>query len=172
MAFQQAFAMIDSSQHDLKSFDCGKTDMNRYLTRYAEKNQKLGLSATWVLPVVETHPLPKTKIAAYYSLASTTVTSTEIPADYKLPRYPVPVVLLARLAVEQRFQRQGLGEKTLVSALRHCVVLTGKGLPAYGLVLDVLDAEALVFYQRFGLFKPLNDHPMRLFVGMHVLRQI
>ena len=82
------------------------------------------------------------------------------------------MVLLGRLAVDQRFQGQRLGEKTLVSALRHSVTLTERGLPAMGLILDVLDEDALAFYQRFELFQPFTDDPMRLFVPMKVVEQI
>ena len=89
-----------------------------------------------------------------------------------LPAYPVPVVLLARLAVNHCFQNQGLGEKTLVSALRQSVCLTDKGLPALGVVLDVLDNQALGFFQRFEVFHSFTNDPMRLFVPMNVLRKI
>jgi hypothetical protein len=76
------------------------------------------------------------------------------------------------LAVDQRFQGQRIGEKTLISAHRHSVTLTERGLPAMGLILDVLDEDALAFYQRFELFQPLTDDPMRLFVPMQVAEQI
>jgi hypothetical protein len=111
-------------------------------------------------------------IAAYYTLASATVHREQISTDQKLPAYPVPVVLIARLAVNGCFQKQGLGEKTLISALRQCVTLTDKGLPALGVILDVLDNDALSFYQQFDVFQPLTDSHMRLFVPMNVIRQI
>lgn len=172
MAFT-AFVLLDTKQHDVKSFDCGKLEMNLFLSRYADKNRILGLSSTWVLP--ESLPegeVKKAHIRAYYTLASTTVSREQIPTDIKLPAYPVPVVLLARLAVNGCFQKQGLGEKTLVSALRQCVCLTDKGLPALGVILDVLDNDALGFYLKFNVFQLFTDEPMRLFVPMKVLRQI
>ena len=46
MRFAQQFALLDPQQHDVKRFDCGKPDMNVFLSRYADKNKKLGLSAT------------------------------------------------------------------------------------------------------------------------------
>lgn len=146
--------------------------MNQYLTRFAAKNMGLKLSMTWVLPGEQTVVGQKTSIAAYYTLASCTVTREEIPADKRLPGYPVPVVLLARLAVDHHFQGQRLGEKTLVAALRHSVTLTERGLPAMGLILDVLDEDALAFYQRFDLFRPFTDDPMRLFLPMNIVAQI
>lgn len=173
MIFANQFVMLDPQQHDVKAFDCLKPDMNLFLSRYADKNKKLGLSATWVLVTQQTQDdTKKAVIGAYYTLASTTVSREQIPIDRNLPAYPVPVVLLARLAVNGCFQNQGLGEKTLVSALRQSVCLTDKGLPALGVVLDVLDNQALGFYQRFEVFHPFTNNPMRLFVPMTVLRKI
>lgn len=172
MAIQQDFVALNPSHFDVKAFDCGKPDMNSYLARFAAKNMGLKLSMTWVLPGDELVMGEKTPIAAYYTLATCTVSREEIPTDERLPGYPVPVVLLARLAVDHRFQGQRVGEKTLVSALRHSVTLTERGLPAMGLILDVLDDDALAFYQRFDLFQPFTDDPMRLFVPMKVVEQI
>jgi ribosomal protein S18 acetylase RimI-like enzyme len=172
LTVQQEFVALNPSHFDVKAFDCGKPDMNSYLARFAAKNMGLKLSMTWVLPGEELVMGEKTPIAAYYTLASCTVYREEIPTDERLPGYPVPVVLLARLAVDQRFQGQRLGEKTLVSALRHSVTLADRGLPAIGLILDVLDEDALAFYERFELFQPFTDDPMRLFVPMKVVEKI
>lgn len=173
MAFSQEFVLVDHTQYDLKAFNCGKPEMNKFLARFAVKNMRLGLSRTWVLPVVdENQQSQKAKIAAYYSLAFSTVTREEIPSDKSLPPYPVPVVLLARLAIDEQFKRQRLGEKTLITALRKSVELTDSGLPAFGVILDVLDEDALGFYQRYEMFEPFTDDPMRLFVSMHTLKQI
>ncbi|MCB1698272.1 MAG: GNAT family N-acetyltransferase [Pseudomonadales bacterium] len=172
MAFRQEFVALNLSRFAVKTFDCGKPDMNQYLARFAAKNMGLKLSMTWVLPGDEIVVGQKSPIAAYYTLASCTVTREEIPTDERLPGYPVPVVLLARLAVDHRFQGQRLGEKTLVSALRHSVTLTERGLPAMGLILDVLDDDAHSFYQKFDLFRPFTNDPMRLFVPMSIVQQI
>lgn len=172
MTIQQEFVALNPSHFDVKAFDCGKPDMNQYLARFAAKNIGLKLSMTWVLPGDEKITGRKAPIAAYYTLASCTVTREEIPTDTRLPGYPLPVVLLARLAVDRRFQGQRLGEKALVSALRHSISLTERGLPAIGLILDVLDEDALAFYQRFDLFQPFMDDPMRLFVPMNIVAQI
>lgn len=170
MAFLQEFVLVDKAQHDLKRFSCGKPDMDTFLARFAVKNMKLGLSSTWVLPVAE--EAAKAQVAAYYSLASSTVDRESIPTDKSLPGYPVSVVLLARLAVDQQFAKQRLGEKTLITALRKAVELTTTGLPAIGLILDVLDKDALGFYQHFEMFEPFTDDPMRLFVPMNTLKEL
>jgi len=161
---------LDKSKHNLKAFDCGKTGMNDFLSRFALKHARLGLSSTWVL--ASKQPGKMREVIGYYTLASSTVTKSGIPTNQSLPYYPIPVVLLARLAVEQKYQNKGLGAKILVSALRHTVKLTNRGLPAYGLVLDVLDNDALKFYQSFDFFEPFTDNPMRLFAGMDSIRQL
>lgn len=144
--------------------------MNTFLSRYATKHNKLGLSRTYVLTeIAQQETLP---IAAYYTLASSTVNRLDIPAQQSLPTYPVPVVMLARLAVDKRFQGQGLGSKTLIYALRQSVNLCKAGLPAYALILDVLDENAMAFYQQFEMFQPFTKDPMRLFVPMKTLEKI
>jgi len=173
LALLQEFVLADNTQHNLKRFDCGKSEMNQFLACFAVKNMQLGLSRTWVLPVIdEVQQSQKELLAAYYSLATSMVIREKIPSDKSLPGYPVPVVLLARLAVDKQFAGQGLGGKTLIMALRKAVQLTETGLPALGVVLDVLDDNALGFYQHYGMFRPFTDNPMQLFASMHALRQI
>lgn len=167
------FVLLDLAKHDVKGFDCGKPEMNLFLSRFADKNRKLGISSTWVLSD-NTPPETgeKAAIKAYFTLAYSTVTREKIPTDKNLPAYPVPVILLARLAVNSQYQGQNLGKKTLIIALRKCVDLTDRALPVLGVVLDVLDNQALSFYQKFNFFNPFSDDPMRLFVSLNVLKQI
>ncbi len=177
MAFSQAFVLVDHAKHDLKSFDCGKPDMNKFLARFAAKHMKLGVSRTWVLTVSgkasdKGREAPKMQVAAYYSLTFDTVARDEIPFKASLPAYPVPVAVIARLAVDKQFQRQKLGEKTLISALRKSAQLTDAGLPAIGVILDVLDENALTFYQKYDIFEAFTNDPMRLFTPMHLVKQI
>ena len=98
----------------------------------------------------------------------------ELPDPSRLPRYPLPVILLAQLGIDQRLHGQGLGAKTLVYALRHAYQIASnpKGLPAMGVVLDVLDQDALAFYQSFEFFLPLTNDPMKLFVPMTLLKTL
>jgi len=173
LAFRQEFVKVDKSRHDLRRFDCGKPAMNQFLARFAQKNMALGLSSTWVQEV-EASPHPKAAVATYYTLAMAAVHRAEIPETHRLPAYPVPVpvALLARLAVDRHFQGGGHGGKVLVYALRHIVRLCDLGLPAFGVVIDVLDDDALAFYRKFELFEPLSDAPMPVFVPMSTLREL
>jgi len=161
---------VSKSLHNLKSFDCGKPTVNIFLTKFAEKHGKLGLSRTYVLP--ELTESGKAPVAAYFTLTTSNVTREQMPTKRSLPHYPVPVVLKARLAVDSRRKGTGLGGKTLVYALREAVALSQAGLPSFGLILDVLDEDALGFYQHFDLFEPFTGDPMRLFASMKTLKQI
>ena len=168
------FLPLDPTAINVKSFDCGKDAINIYLRRYAAKNMALNLNRTFVLPYTSEESSEKSHVAAYYTLAHQTLVREELPDLSRLPRYPVPVILLAQLGIDRRFHRQGLGAKTLVHALRHAYQIASNpnGIPALGIVLDVLDQEALAFYRSFDFFLPLTDNPMKLFVPMGSLETL
>lgn len=170
MPTKKDFEAANKGLHDLKGFDCGKPTMNNFLNRNAVKHNELGLSRTYVLP--EPSKVGKAPVSACFTLANSYVLREEIPAEQSLPRYPIPVILLARLAVDNRYKGQGLGAKTLVYALRKALALSEAGLPAYGVILDVLDEDAFSFYQSFGGFKPFTDDPMRLYIPMKTVKQL
>ena len=168
------FLPLDTSAINVKSFDCGKDAINTYLRRYAAKNMALNLNRTFILPYTLEENSKKPHVAAYYTLAHQTLIREELPDPSRLPRYPVPVILLAQLGIDKRFHRQGLGAKTLVHALRHAYQIASnpKGIPAMGVVLDVFDQDALAFYQSFDFFLPLTDNPMKLFVPIASLESL
>lgn len=145
--------------------------MNKFLARFAVKHMQIGYSRTWVI-TVETENNSKKPVAAYYTLAHATVERQQIPVKKSLPSYPIPVILIARLAVAKDFQGKGLGAKLLVTALRKSVELTNTGLPSFAVILDVLNESALEFYKTFEVFEPFTDDPMRLFIPMTVAREI
>ena len=78
----------------------------------------------------------------------------------KLPYYPIPVILLARLAVDKHAQGQGLGNTTLIKSIRHSAAIS-ESIPAYALVIDVKDDDAMSFYKRFDDFRPLANKTCR-----------
>jgi hypothetical protein len=177
LAVPQEFVALNAIAFDVKAFDCGKPDMNQFLARHAAKHMAQGLSSSWVLPAELPKEGEKTPIAAYYTLAMATVVKDDVPTEAglgSLPGYPVPVVKLARLAVSVHLQGQRYGEKTLIYALRHAAKMTapGAGLPAAALVLDILDADAKGFYDKFEFFHELGGDPMKLFVPMRVCREL
>lgn len=177
MKVPQEFVPLNGVAFDVKAFDCGKPKMNEFLARNAAKQLAKNLSMTWVLPAEFPKNGEKTPVAAYYTLATSTIAKDDIPDEAKLgslPGYPVPVVMLARLAVNIDHQGKGYGQKVLVSALRHAVQMTAPPhhLPAIAVVLDVLDEDARGFYDNFDMFHEMCENPMKLFVPMNALRQM
>jgi GNAT superfamily N-acetyltransferase len=103
-----------AGSHDRKGFDCGRPELNDWLSRMARQHQEKGLSKTFVA-IDEANPFV---ICAYYALTLTEIDSSLMPADKrnKFPRR-IPGVRLARLAVSLSHQKKGLGELLLVNAL-------------------------------------------------------
>lgn len=163
------FVALDLQDVTIQTFDCGKHAINTYLRRYAAKNMALNLNRTFVLPVPQ--QTGKSHVAAFYTLALQTIVRADLPDPAQLPRYPLPVILLAQLGVDQHYQGRGLGAKTLVTALRHAwrLASAADGIAAMGVVLDVLDQDAARFYQHFDFFLPLSEQPDRLFCPIRSL---
>lgn len=105
---------------------------------------------------------PSRRVAGYYSLAASAVRFEHLPdpARRRLPRYPVPSVLLARLAVDATAQGQGLGAALLVDAGRR-VRTAAEQVGVRVLEVHALDEEAAAFYRRHGAL-PLLDDPAHL----------
>lgn len=174
MPFLQEFISVNPIQQDLRRFDCGQPAKNQFLYRHAAKHMALQISTTWCLLCLQddgTAYAGKAPVAAYFTLTSQTVTRSQIGMN-KAPPFDLPVALLAKLAIDKQFHRQGLGSKTLIYALRHAIYLIERGIPAVGLIVDVADEDALAFYQSFDFFQPLEDDPMRLFVSTNDLQQL
>ena len=116
----------------------------------------------------------KADICAYYTLSHTVLKRQTLPKSVakKLPHYPIPVILVAQLAVNRRVQRQGLGKITLIRALGHASEIN-KHLPSYAVVVDALDNQVQGFYKQFG-FTALGTHSnrKRLYMTMHTVKQL
>ena len=164
------FVELDNAVHDRKSFDCGTEELNLFLQQYAARHRAAGISMTMVLPAKEN----KADICAYYTLSHTVLKRQALPKSVakKLPHYPIPVLLVAQLAVNRKVQRQGLGKITLVRALGHASEIN-KHLPSYAVVVDALDNQVQGFYEQFG-FTALDIHSnrKRLYMTMQTVKQL
>ncbi len=102
-------------------------------------------------------------IAGFYTLSATSILLAELPQDTakRLPRYPVvPAALMGRLAVDQRWRGNRIGEMLLLDAMHR--VLTSD-IAMYAFVVDAKDETAALFYRRCGL-RPLSESANRLFL--------
>lgn len=152
-----------SSRHNRAAFDCGEESLNDYLRRFARQNDARHLGRTFVA-VFE----GQTRIEGYYTLSSGAVAFDTVPE--KLPRYPVPVVHLGRLAVDRAAQGQGIGEFLLLDALKRAALLSDQ-LGIYAVEVYALHDRARAFYLRYG-FTSLADDPLHLYLPTKKIQEL
>ena len=143
-------------RHTVSGFDCGREPLNEFLIRYALQNQRAGASQTYVA-------LSETEVVGYYTLVVGQVKYEDAPERLTkgLARYPVLIMLLARLAVSAGWQGQGLGSGLLKDAmLRTLQAADIAGIRAFG--VHAKDDEAKAFYERFDFLASPSD-PYHLF---------
>lgn len=157
--------VVLSASHDVAAFDCGVTPLNYYLRRHALVNQRNESARTYVA----THGAA---VAGYYTLAAGSVIPEQAPERIRkgLARHPVPVILLARLAVAQVEQGQRLGQGLLKDALTR-VAQAADIIGCRALLVHAKDEAARAFYQKFD-FTPSPTDDLHLFLLMKDLRAI
>lgn len=152
--------------HSRSEFDCGKPALDNFIRSLVSQYEKRNLGRTFVA----VRP-GEARVDGYYTISSGSVSFENLPPGLakKLPKHPVPVVLLARLAVDQGARRKGLGEALLVDALRRALRL-GDELGIHAIEVDAIDEEARGFYEKYG-FIPLLDRPLHLYLPIATIRQ-
>lgn len=152
--------------HDLGAFDCGKEPLNRFLQRFALVNQRANSTQTYVV-------CREAKIVAgYYSLAVGAVEHAAAPERVTkcMARQPVPVMLLARLAIDKSAQGHGLGRALLKNALLRTVQAADiAGIRA--LLVHAKDEVAKAWYEKFD-FEPSPTDPLHLFLLMKDIKAL
>ena len=135
---------------DRAGFSCGQADIDRFFEHYAGQNQfKLHLAVTYVAVV-------EGRIAGFATVAASSLERRAIPSARqrrRLPSYPLPILRLARLGVDLRAQRLGIGNALLRHVLRLAIAQRDR-LGCVGIVTDA-KLEAISFYKALG-FVPLE----------------
>ncbi len=150
-------------RHNRNDFNCGEESLNHFIKQFARQNNDKGLGRTFVAV------LPKgSKIYGYYTIAGGTIRFDTVTD--KLPRYPIPVVLLGRLAVDQETKGQGLGEFLLFDALRRASRLADE-LGIYAVEVYALNEQAKNFYKKYE-FIELSDDSFHLHLPMKTIREL
>lgn len=151
--------------HDRRGFSCGVAALDEYLRRYARQHGNANISRTYVAAEGK-------RITGYYSLAMAAIRRENLPAAEaeRFPRFPLPVARLARLAVDTRCQRQGLGELLLADALQRCLRLSQQ-IGMIGVIVDAKDEAARGWYERFE-FERLPDSPLTLWLPTGVIARL
>ena len=174
MSWSKEFLELDKAIHDRASFDCGEEELNQFIRTQAAKHMQVGISRTMVLPASNPLPNKKTPICAFYSIAPSSISRDSLPDSRakKLPKYPVPVFLLAQLAVHREFHGKGLGKICLIKALEYLWDINAH-MRAYAIVVDCLTESAEKFYAKYG-FEMLCKHNgrTRMFISMRTVEQL
>lgn len=151
---------------DVAPFRCGQALLDDYICRYASQDARRNVARVFVA-TPESEP---NRLAGFFTLSAGSVNCSELPQSFakKLPRYPVPVALIGRLAVDNHFQGEGLGSILLADACQK-VAHASATLAVVGIVVDAKDAAAASFYQHFG-FLPLPGRIDRLLLPATAFR--
>lgn len=145
------------AQHLLEGFDCGKPALNDWLLRHARQAQGSGSAKTFVVADDD-------RVVGYFSLTVGQIDTLDAPERIRkgMGQYPVPVVILARLAVSAQDQGRGIGFGMLQDAIRRTLLIAEHaGIRA--MLTHPIDAEAARFYTRFGFItSPLREQQLLL----------
>ena len=144
------------AHHQIQGFDCGSLPLNDYLAKHALANHQAGTARTFVATG------ESQVVVAYYSLAASQIIYGDATQRLQkgAPRHPIPVMLLARLAVSSSRQGQGLGAALVKDAVLR-VLGAAESVGIRALLVHAKDEDARMFYERFD-FQPLPGNPQNL----------
>lgn len=155
---------FEPARHDTSGFQSGHEALDRWLERYAGQSERRDAARTFVIS-------GDGRVIGYYALLAGELDHDEATGQIRkgMSRYyPIPVAILARLAVDRRHQNRGLGAILLRDALRR-VVLASEQLAIRAVVVHAIDESAAGFYAHFG-FRALSTTPRTLMVTLAELR--
>ena len=141
------------------AFDCGEVALNTYLRRFALANQQAGFARTFVS--CEGPPT----VAGYYTLTASQVLHESASERLRKgsARHPVPVALLARLAVDKTAQGRRLGQSLLLDAIRR-VLYVSEFIGVRALLVHAKHERVAEFYRKHAGFEPLPGDTMTLYL--------
>lgn len=155
-------------KHNRKEFNCGKELLNNYLKTQATQDVKRKLSACFVLADSETNV-----VQGYYTLSNNSIPlnsfsdqiRNKLPQSYK----SIPTTLLGRLAIDKKYQGNGIGKILLIDALRRSYNNSQK-IGSFGVIVDPMDEEAKSFYLKYD-FIELPDSE-KMFIATQTLKAL
>lgn len=151
-----------AKRHDRDGFDCGEEALNTFLRRHARKSHELGGSKTFLAIDDGDNEI----ILGFYSLTTASIEYARTPQVIRrgLAHHEVPGFRLARLAVDRRFQGQGLGGQLLLSAGERCLLVAAE-VGGVALAIDAKNERAAQWYVSYGAV-PLTDAPLSLLLPL------
>ncbi len=153
--------------HDVDSFDCGVEALNTFLKSHALQNQRNNSARTFVSTKADS-----SAVVGFYSLCAASVDFEQTPERIRkgLARHEVPLVLLARLAVDERCKGQGLGASLLQDAFFR-FIKAQEAIGARALLAHAKDESAKAFYEKWG-FVSTEGLPLHLYILTKQIKSI
>ena len=155
------------SRHRADRFDCGHQQLDRWLHAYAGQGQRRDAARTFVVCRANDDA-----VVGYYTLVASEVEHGAATGNVRRgasKHFPIPVCLIARLAVDRSEQGAGLGRSLLLDALRRAD-RASRSVAMRAALVHALDEEAAAFYARFG-FKPATADSLTLMVPLEAVRR-
>lgn len=151
--------------HNRATFECGEPALDEFFRRHARQNQERGVSRTYVAMAEG-----ESRVLGFYTLAAGSVPVRDLPEAERrrLPRYPLPTVQLARLAVDRSAHGGGVGKALLGDALRRSV-RAAEIIGIFAVEVYAKQDAAATFYHRQA-FAPLEDDRLHLYLPIHTVR--
>lgn len=155
-----------NDRHERGGFACGKASLDVFLHTQAGQYHRKGVGRTYVAVRPD-----EARVIGYYTLAASSVAFADIPKalSKKLPKHPVPTILLGRLAVDLTARGIGLGSGLLADAL-HRALQVAEQLGVFAVHAHAIDDEAKAFYAHFG-FVPLLDQERHMMLPLATIRK-
>jgi len=156
------------SHHQVDRFECGREQLDRWLHAYASQGQRRDTARTFVVCRQR-----ETEVVGYYTLVASQVEQSEAPGEVlsgTSKHFPIPVCLIARLAVDRSEQGIGLGRSLLLDALQR-TERASRSVAMRAVLVHALDEEAVAFYAHYG-FIPASAEPLTLMVPLDAVRQM
>ena len=155
-----------ADRHERGAFSCGSPPLDLFLRTQAGQYARKGVGRTYVA-VEPDSP----RVLGYYTLAASSIPFEHLPRDVskRLPRHPVPTVLLGRLAVDVSVQRGGLGKVLLADAARRVLGVADQ-IGVVAVHVHAIDEAAQAWYLKYG-FRPMLDLDRHLFLAVETLRR-
>lgn len=150
--------LLDLARHDCEGFDCGVAELDEWLVRTAPVAAAAGTAATWVL-------CRGRRVVGYYALAMGSVRHEVAPSRLRRGQPdPVPVLLLAKLALDRHVHGTGLGADLLRDALIRAIA-GSRQFGARAVVVDAIDDRAFAFYRHHGFLPLAAEHRLYRRIG-------
>jgi GNAT superfamily N-acetyltransferase len=158
---------FDSGRHATDAFTCGHEGLDRWLRAYAGQSQRGDAARTFV------SASPAGAVLGYYTLVAARIAHESATARVRRgmsPHFPIPVALIARLAVHETHHGAGLGRSLLLDALRR-ILHAADELAVRAVIVNAIDEHADGFYRHFG-FEPSGLEPQLLMIRLSAAQQV